>query len=427
MKYLKLNQFRCFEQFEIQFKKGINVLIGDNSNGKTSLLMACKYALSTFFIGFSDLHTRLISPTTVDFRININKEGIRIPLKPIIISFSEIYSNLENKVYSVQKNSVKNSKLSISGMKEFKSATKFLLDNLYNGESRRQILPVFACFSTEDIHSKRKIDSKLFSNINPMASFGYYECFEAKGFFDYWKKRMLILQEANVSIGELDIVKRAILDVFNGIIDKIEIRVNAKEVLFYFCDGRIIEAERLSDGYKRLMNIVIDIAFRSALLNREVLGVDAAKKSFGTVLIDEIDMHLHPSLQSSVLQRLKKTFSNIQFIVTTHSPMVMANLRSSDEDVIYKLAYNNVNDKYEIEEVSAYGRDISSVVDVVLGILPRNKETDDKLRELFDLIDQDKISEAKCVLSKLKEEYTDSLPEFIKAETMINFLSDEED
>ena len=89
--------------------------------------------------------------------------------------------------------------------------------------------------------------------------------------------------------------------------------------------------------------------------------------------------------------------------------------------------YNNVNDKYEIEEVSAYGRDISSVVDVVLGILPRNKETDDKLRELFDLIDQDKISEAKNVLSKLKEEYTDSLPEFIKAETMINFLSDEED
>ena len=107
--------------------------------------------------------------------------------------------------------------------------------------------------------------------------------------------------------------------------------------------------------------------------------------------------------------------------------MVMANLRSGAEDVIYKLAYNKISDKYTIEEVSAYGRDISSVVDVVLGISPRNKETDDKLKFLFDLIDQDNISEAKSILSELKEEYTDSLPEFIKAETMINFLSDEED
>ncbi|MFC2507853.1 MAG: AAA family ATPase [Bacteroides sp.] len=68
MKRLILENFRCFERFEIEFKPGINLLVGDNASGKTSLLKACKYALATFFAGFSDDNTRWVTPQKDDFR-----------------------------------------------------------------------------------------------------------------------------------------------------------------------------------------------------------------------------------------------------------------------------------------------------------------------------------------------------------------------
>ena len=58
MKSIKIENFRCFEHLEIEFKDRINLLIGDNAAGKTSLLKACKYALSAWFSGFSDENTR---------------------------------------------------------------------------------------------------------------------------------------------------------------------------------------------------------------------------------------------------------------------------------------------------------------------------------------------------------------------------------
>ncbi len=156
-------------------------------------------------------------------------------------------------------------------------------------------------------------------------------------------------------------------------------------------------------------------------------GEQAAVLSEGTVLIDEIDMHLHPSLQAIVLQQLQQTFPKIQFIVSTHSPMVMSNLRSDDNNAIYKLNYNVEMRKYEISEVKAYGRDISSVVKTILEISPRNKETEGSLETLFDCIDNDRLEEAKVMLSNLRKIYGDALPELLKAETMINFMSDDRD
>lgn len=312
-------------------------------------------------------------------------------------------------------------------MKGYKAYCKELQKNMYVESVREKPLPVFVSFSTEDIHANRKISSKRFSTLNQSASFGYYECLEARGLFKYWKKRMLVLAEAEEEEQELEVVKNAVLKAFNGIISNMEIRINEKKIYFEFVDHRKVAEELLSDGYRRLLNIVVDIAFRAALLNRELYGDKAAMQSEGTVLIDEIDMHLHPSLQATILQRLQQTFPKIQFIVSTHSPMVMSNLRSDDNNAIYKLNYNVETRKYEISGVKAYGRDISSVVKTILEISPRNKETEGSLEKLFDCIDNDRLEEAKVMLSNLRKIYGDALPELLKAETMINFMSDDRD
>ena len=78
MKEIRMGNFRCYADQSIEFKPGINLLIGDNASGKTTILKACKYVLSAFFSGFSDENTRWISPDESDFTENI-KDGIILP------------------------------------------------------------------------------------------------------------------------------------------------------------------------------------------------------------------------------------------------------------------------------------------------------------------------------------------------------------
>ena len=166
------------------------------------------------------------------------------------------------------------------------------------------------------------------------------------------------------------------------------------KVYYIFADDREIEADLLSDGYKRMVNIVTDLAFRCALLNRGIYGMDACEKTHGTVLIDEIDLHLHPSLQNKVLNLLHKTFPNLQFIVTTHAPMVMTSIESNDENIVYQLRYSK-SDGYTIEPTQTYGMDASSITKNVLNLIPRDNYVNTMLEDLFNDIDNNKFKEAR--------------------------------
>lgn len=441
MKRIRLENFRCFELQEIEFKDKLNVLIGDNASGKTSVLNACKYVLSSFFAGFSDDNTRWISPSNHDFRTIVNEEGMLLPERPIQIDF-ELQRQLIELLdidreslfdcgFSLQKNSRKNSRALISGIKEFKQATQVLQENLYGKDNKRKLpLPVFSFFSTEDIHRARKVNQKKFLSYTQKPSFGYYECLEGNGLFDFWLKRLLALQEGQKKQQEIDIVRNAVVNALghNGceIIEDILVRPIQKKVFFKYIDGREVEAAFLSDGYKRLVYIVMDIAFRCALLNGEVYGDNTAKESFGTVLIDELDMHLHPALQARILKGLSNAFPNIQFIVTTHAPMIMSSLPSSEENTIVKLDYAK-EIGYTVGYANLYGKDASNIIETVLNQPPRDMNIDNKLDELFELIDTDKIEQAKVALANLRSEFGIDLPEFYKAETMIEFLEPSED
>lgn len=74
MHTLHLREFRGFDNFEIEFKPGVNLLVGDNASGKTTVLKATKYALSSFFSGFSDDNTSWQAPGNEDFRRHISDD-----------------------------------------------------------------------------------------------------------------------------------------------------------------------------------------------------------------------------------------------------------------------------------------------------------------------------------------------------------------
>lgn len=73
----------------------------------------------------------------------------------------------------------------------------------------------------------------------------------------------------------------------------------------------------------------MELAFRCYILNSH-LGSEAARLTDGVVLIDEVDLHLHPSWQMHVVNDLQKAFPRIQFVMTTHAPLIISSLKEGN-------------------------------------------------------------------------------------------------
>ena len=106
-------------------------------------------------------------------------------------------------------------------------------------------------------------------------------------------------------------------------------------------------------------------------------GGDAYLYTYGTVIIDEIDEHLHPELQVRILKALHETFPKIQFIVSTHAPLVMSSVETNEDNVVYKLEYKY--GKYSHKELNTYGLDASTIMDVYMNQVPRDLVIDEEI------------------------------------------------
>ncbi|KFE98997.1 AAA family ATPase [Chryseobacterium luteum] len=162
---------------------------------------------------------------------------------------------------------------------------------------------------------------------------------------------------------------------------------------FNFKDGRAISFETLPMGYKRMFSIIIDIAYRSYILNQGI-------ESTGVVLIDEIELHLHPTLQQEILQRLKRTFPNIQFIVTTHSPLVISNFKSDNKNRIIKLEHDG-NYYYNEEVDNIYGIDYNTGLTEIMGAKYRESELEKLIDSIVILTKFGKTEQANQIKNEL--------------------------
>lgn len=116
-------------------------------------------------------------------------------------------------------------------------------------------------------------------------------------------------------------------------------------------NGRECYLEELSSGFKSILSIVLNITdWIEGVNEKEKSNV---KDALGTVLIDEIDAHLHPSWQSTVLSSLKEIFPKLQFIVTTHSPNVIMSANAG-EVIVFNNTDGNVNIKPDERDFGAW-------------------------------------------------------------------------
>jgi predicted ATP-binding protein involved in virulence len=212
------------------------------------------------------------------------------------------------------------------------------------------------------------------------------------------------MQETNVIY---EAVKNAITNCVQDLED-IFYSIRRDDLLATFTDERTLPFGLLSEGFRNMLAMVADIAHRAAILNPH-LEVDVAQKAPGIVLIDEIDLHLHPRWQRRVVEDLRRTFPRMQFIATTHSPFIIQSLRPGE--------LVDLNKGPTGEYVN---RSIEDITESVMGIeVPQRSERYNQMfraaQEYYRVLEQaegasqQEINRLKQKLDELVEPFSDNV------------------
>ena len=186
-------------------------------------------------------------------------------------------------------------------------------------------------------------------------------------------------------------------------------------------DGNIQPLSALSAGQRMMFAMVADIAIKCVTQNAYLLNDEnpykAIEETPGIVLIDELDVHLHPKWQRGVAASLKKAFPKIQFVCTSHSPQIIGELHT---DEIRILEEGKV-----FSPPRSFGLDSNRVLEIIQDAEPRNKDVKDKLATIFDAIDSNDFEQARKILATLEAELGEDDPELSAAKSTMAFLESE--
>ncbi|WP_442936504.1 AAA family ATPase [Nostoc sp.] len=176
--------------------------------------------------------------------------------------------------------------------------------------------------------------------------------------------------------------------------------------------GEELIVNQLSDGEKCLLAMVGDLARRLAIANP---SLSDPLQGSGVVLIDEIELHLHPKWQREIIPALTRTFPNCQFIVTTHSPQVISQVKPEGIYILEKTDEGVVAKRPE----SSFGRDSNRILEDLMGVPARPQEIKDRLHELFRLIDEGNLDGARQLSQEIADIIGQDEPELVKASVSI--------
>ncbi|MCP4676953.1 MAG: AAA family ATPase [Deltaproteobacteria bacterium] len=405
---LKLHNFRGFENFELDFHPEVTVLVGINGSGKTSILDAVADVFKPIF--GSGFDGGFIGPT--DCRQGKNTAGIQVagfygdPKQPV-----EAAHLFDNGRW-------------VSGTVD---SIAFTQEQKENGP-----LPVL-CYYPVNRHA---IDSTPGST-NPRVWTPEHALVRALGQstvnyndFFHWFRELEDLENEDRNHSpdyvnpQLQTVRQALKYLLPGYSsprvrrprfgpEKKEL-ATTKPVLVIKKDGQELPFDQLSEGERTMAALVCDIARRLAIANP---GSTEPLKGDGIVMIDEIDLHLHPQWQEKVIPTLRSTFPNIQFIVTTHSPIVLG--------YVPKECVRLLHDFELVESPPTEGRDPNSIYIDVFGQKLRKPEFDTKINKIALLIDEEKLEEADEKLDLLAEKFGTDDGEVVRLRTLIAMLRED--
>lgn len=351
LKKLTIENFRGFKHFECNFEEGINVLVGLNGFGKTSILDAISVAYGQFMSGFGTSIDRGISVDEVHLaKIGSEDSGFTMEYQLPSLVAAESYSSSSTPDFPEQWQRAKNSTKKNSRttqVRKLKDCAATLQSIVQQGAF--PALPLIAYYGTDRLWNSNFTQSNKQLKLNEMSRLeGYADWFKPRtsyGQFINWLyhetlasfERQMENQEQleqgnNLVKGNIHKDRlRALEKALNKVLEpsgwsNVRYSSIAKQVIASHVEQGDVHIAMLSDGVRNMIGMIADIAFRAIRLNPQ-RGSHAVIETEGVVLIDEVDMHLHPSWQQLVLKNLTEAFPKIQFIVTTHSPQVLTTVK----------------------------------------------------------------------------------------------------
>ena len=405
----EIQNFKGIEKMNLEFSSGVNLLIGNNGVGKTTVLEALALSIQTYFSRMNDIAKKSIKKDDVHFTSNLVGDASqhRVYSNPTVIKSEINLGGLEYSSEISREDETNATRTKYTG-KEFAAAGRDLLN------SQEAILPVICYFSTSRVVDTQKVSTNAVgkNKLNDRRC-GYIDCLNAtldrKALTDWTFKMAMAEYKKGTAVAEYEAFKKAVGIFMQKMNDLEEIPLveytRDFEDITYAEDGKTMLVNYLSAGYQSLLWMLMEISFRIALLNPELSDYSQAE---GIVLIDEIDMHLHPRWQWEILDALHSSFPKVQFIAATHSPIIISSFKDAK---LLSIGENGV------EELSgAYAYSIDDVVEYKqgsFGIPQELRRLKQEFEDAFCLRDRENSQKA---VDKMKELFGTSNTEVKRAE-----------
>lgn len=434
---LLLHNFRCFDDCEIGFQPDLTVLVARNGQGKTALLDAVALALGLFvdtvagtsqWHGFSKRDVRrvrngeqtLVAPGYVEFQAEAEIEGHTVSWRRWMRSDAKraITSTKE----ATELTGVSRSLRDRLESKAIEAPNHFEIPLIaYYGSGRR--------WHPDRAKPKRPTDEPVNERC-----IGYVDCLDSSAtyamFSDWYEATFQSVAEAHVvgisKANRPELLLAAVNQAVNSVLepetgwrDLHWDRDDEQLVLQHPAHGHLPLAF-LSEGIRNTVALVADVAHRCARLNPH-LGENAAHMTPGILLIDEVDLHLHPEWQQSIIRMLGIAFPHLQLVVSTHSPQVLSTV---DVSAIRVVRFLNGSVQVSTPQFQTKGVESADVLAAIMGVDPVPKVPEAKwLSDYRALIEEGQQDEeaATSLKERLLEHFGQQHPLMLECDRLIRF------
>lgn len=359
---LTLSNFKCYSSLEWNtIHKKVNLLVGGNGAGKTAILEALTVILGGYFRDIPVVSSYNPRPQWV----RVDREREFIACYPVSVETSiEIDDNNFILLRTKPSNDSKYTTKGINKLAEL-GQTAYLVEK---NRQKPPVLDLITYYSTKRLHVPKNLKKQ--DNAGRFA--GYASCLDEengiKNLMAWYKEvTKVAIQEVQQNPEHQD----ATLALLDGFLLKVisnpslklgqfrkvyyDLRDDVDEIVLVEQNGNKLPLSYYSDGFRNIFYLIFDMAARAVILNKSVENFKIENIG-GVVLIDEIDLHLHPSWQSMIIELLAEHFKNIQFFITTHSPIVINHLKDN-YGAVFEVTHEGVS-RVEL----AYGKSSSATL-----------------------------------------------------------------
>ncbi len=414
---LRLRNFRCFSRLDFELPRGTAVVVAENGGGKTALLDAIARLLA-----------RAFSPT----RPTLTKSDVTA--HPIAGTHSwereypcHIVGSFTMGGSSAQLASVR----SIDGpSSRVTGATHDLFRPLLDALRRipGSTWPVLAYYGTQRLWSVKSRTARKAPKPSHRED-GYVDALDPSSKEQQLVEWLFLLSMAAAQSGKRTGDHQAFIGALataashesasgRFIVTDVLFDAQLREPVIVTKGGGRLPWHQLSDGYHVFLGLVADLARRCVTLNPH-LGRRAVEEATGIVLIDEIELHLHPRWQRVAVRQLRAAFPRIQFIITTHSPQVLSSVENSEVIVLRN------GEAFPGAKVA--GRDSNAILREVFGTTERDEGSRNaqRLLELDRALDKRQFARARKLLEPLRRDWGSSDPAIVLAERDLEWSQQE--